>query len=91
MGFFETSAKSAFQVDDLFKSTSQALLEKIDKGVINLKNDVGFYISFSIPESKEEPEILPSMGTSNSILPKMRNEIRRIAAVDCMTFFRYNF
>ncbi len=35
----EVSAKTAYQVEDAFKKNAELLLEKIDKNLINLKND----------------------------------------------------
>ncbi len=37
--FMEVSAKTAYQVEDAFKKNADMLLEKIEKGTINLKND----------------------------------------------------
>lgn len=35
----EVSAKTAYQVEDAFKKNAELLLEKIEKGTINIKND----------------------------------------------------
>ncbi len=37
--FMEVSAKTAYQVEDAFKKNAEMLLDKIEKGTINLKND----------------------------------------------------
>ena len=36
--FMEVSAKTAYQVEDSFKKNAQLLVDKIEKGTINLKN-----------------------------------------------------
>ena len=38
--FLEVSAKTAYQVEDAFKKNAEQLVEKLDKGVINIKNEV---------------------------------------------------
>jgi hypothetical protein len=35
----EVSAKTAYQVEDAFKKNAELLMDKIEKGTINLKND----------------------------------------------------
>lgn len=40
----EVSAKTAYQVDEAFKRNAELLLGKIDKGIINVKNDVHAFI-----------------------------------------------
>lgn len=35
----EVSAKTAYQVEDAFKKNAELLLDKLEKGVINVKND----------------------------------------------------
>ena len=47
----EVSAKTAYQVEDAFKKNAENLLEKIDKGIIDTKKDVGESLS-RIPELK---------------------------------------
>ena len=37
--FMEVSAKTAYQVEDAFKKNAELLLDKIEKGSINIKND----------------------------------------------------
>ena len=37
--FMEVSAKTAYQVEDAFKKNAELLLDKIQKGTINVKND----------------------------------------------------
>jgi GTPase SAR1 family protein len=37
--FMEVSAKTAYQVEDSFKKNAELLLNKIEKGTINVKND----------------------------------------------------
>ena len=34
----EVSAKTAYQVEDAFRKNAEQLLEKLDKGVINIKS-----------------------------------------------------
>ena len=41
--FMEVSAKTAYQVEDAFKKNSENLLEKIEKGVIDIKKDVPIF------------------------------------------------
>lgn len=38
--FLEVSAKTAYQVEDAFRKNAENLLEKIEKGVIDIKKDV---------------------------------------------------
>ena len=38
--FLEVSAKTAYQVEDSFKKNAELLLDKIEKGVINIDNEV---------------------------------------------------
>jgi hypothetical protein len=38
----EVSAKTAYQVEEAFKRNAELLLDKIDKGIIDIKNDVLF-------------------------------------------------
>lgn len=40
--FLEVSAKTAYQVEEAFKRNAELLLDKIQKGVINLENEVHF-------------------------------------------------
>ena len=40
----EVSAKTAYQVDEAFKRNAELLLGKIEKGIINVKNDVHTFI-----------------------------------------------
>ena len=40
--FMEVSAKTAYQVEEAFKRNAELLLDKIDKGIIDIKNDVLF-------------------------------------------------
>jgi Ras-related protein Rab-2A len=42
--FMEVSAKTAYQVDEAFKRNADLLLGKIEKGIINVKNDVHTFI-----------------------------------------------
>lgn len=37
--FMEVSAKTAYQVEDSFKKNAELLMDKIEKGTINLKNE----------------------------------------------------
>ena len=37
--FMEVSAKTAYQVEEAFKRNAELLLDKVEKGVIDLKND----------------------------------------------------
>ena len=38
--FLETSAKTAFNVEEAFNDTAKTILSKIDNGVINVTNEV---------------------------------------------------
>ena len=38
--FLEVSAKTAYQVEEAFKRNAEQLLEKIEKGVINMESEV---------------------------------------------------
>jgi Ras-related protein Rab-2A len=38
--FLEVSAKTAYQVEDSFKKNAELLLDKIEKGVINMDSEV---------------------------------------------------
>ena len=38
--FLEVSAKTAYQVEEAFKRNAEQLLDKIEKGVINLESEV---------------------------------------------------
>lgn len=38
----EVSAKTAYQVEEAFKRNAELLLDKIDKGIIDIKNEVIF-------------------------------------------------
>jgi Ras-related protein Rab-2A len=38
--FMEVSAKTGYQVEDSFKKNADLLLNKIEKGIIDTKNDV---------------------------------------------------
>ena len=41
--FLEVSAKTAYQVEDAFRKNAEQLLEKLDKGMINIKNEVPMF------------------------------------------------
>lgn len=38
--FLEVSAKTAYQVEDSFKKNAELLMDKLEKGVINIDNEV---------------------------------------------------
>lgn len=38
--FLEVSAKTAYQVEESFKKNAELLMDKIEKGVINIDNEV---------------------------------------------------
>ena len=44
--FFETSAKTAFNVEAAFMATTQKILENIEKGEYDLSNEVTFTLKF---------------------------------------------
>lgn len=41
--FLEVSAKTAYQVEESFKRNAEQLLDKIEKGVINMESEVGVW------------------------------------------------
>lgn len=47
------SAKTAYQVEESFKKNAELLLDKIEKGVINMDNEVRMVLG-SLPESRKE-------------------------------------
>ena len=49
----EVSAKTAYQVEDAFKKNAELLLDKIEKGVINMDSEVPID-ELSPQASKEE-------------------------------------
>lgn len=50
--FMEVSAKTAYQVEDSFKKNAELLLDKIQKGTINVKNDPpGIKVGNSVEKS----------------------------------------
>ena len=43
--FFETSAKTAFNVEAAFMATTQKILENIERGEYDLSNEVNLYFN----------------------------------------------
>lgn len=63
--FMEVSAKTAYQVEDSFKKNAELLLDKIQKGTINVKNDPpGIKMGNAIEKQTEKKTL-----TSESVKP----------------------
>jgi hypothetical protein len=79
--FLEVSAKTAYQVEDAFKKNAELLLDKIEKGAINMESEV-FLSPRSRPASRRATSPIPR---SNSTSAASRPNPKRRNAVDATT------
>lgn len=79
--FLEVSAKTAYQVEDAFKKNAELLLDKIEKGAINMESEVVLRPR-SPPASRRATSPTPR---SNSTSAASRPNPKRRNAVDPTT------
>ena len=82
--FMEVSAKTGYQVEESFKRNADLLLDKIEKGIIDTKNEVFSFLKLSVLESRSETQLTDPQITRLILKSYLRrsNKKRREGVVD---------